>query len=332
MISSKCGTPCLVRGRDLDEGGFTAPIIRHQPLFLELLAHLHRIGVGMIALVHRHDDRALGSLGVAERLERLRHHAVVGRDHEHNNVGDIRAPGAHGAERGVTRRVEEGDLRQLVLAVRMRHGNRVSSDVLGDATGFTGRDIGFANHVEQRGLAVVDVAHDGDDRGARLELLDLVLLVEFHLFDGGVDSATALALLHFKPEAVFRAQPLGDDLVDGLVDVGHDLQLHQVGDELERFSSQLLRQFADDDGRFECDQFPGGGRNKPGFGATGRPLRRDGDWRGRSGATVPAGGPIASVACARGPDRPAARDSDGRAHCPGRAEWHPSVRAAPAIE
>ena len=36
--------------------------------------------------------------------------------------------------------------------------------MLGDAAGFVGRDVGLAQGVEQRGLAVVDMAHDGDDR------------------------------------------------------------------------------------------------------------------------------------------------------------------------
>jgi hypothetical protein len=36
--------------------------------------------------------------------------------------------------------------------------------MLGDAAGFARHDIGVADGVEQRGLAVVDVTHDGHDR------------------------------------------------------------------------------------------------------------------------------------------------------------------------
>ena len=54
-------------------------------------------------------------------------------------------------------RVDEGD-RLAVL-----HG-LVGADVLGDATGLAGDDVGRADAVEQQRLAVVDVAHDGDDR------------------------------------------------------------------------------------------------------------------------------------------------------------------------
>ena len=44
----------------------------------------------------------------------------------------------------------------------------VGADMLGDAAGFVRRHIGLAQRIEQRGLAVVDMAHDGDDRRARL--------------------------------------------------------------------------------------------------------------------------------------------------------------------
>mgnify|MGYP003694227057 CR=1 FL=1 len=64
--------------------------------------------------------------------------------------------GAHGGERLVAGRVDEGDL----LAVGRRH--LIGADVLGDAAGLAAGHVGLADGVEQRGLAVVDVAHDGD--------------------------------------------------------------------------------------------------------------------------------------------------------------------------
>ena len=50
----------------------------------------------------------------------------------------------------------------------------IGADVLGDAAGLAGDDVGLADGVEQRGLAVVDVAHDGDDRRARHEIAAVV--------------------------------------------------------------------------------------------------------------------------------------------------------------
>jgi hypothetical protein len=50
-----------------------------------------------------------GRLRVVERLDRLRHDAVVGRDHQDRDVGGLRTAGTHGGERLVTRGVDEGD-------------------------------------------------------------------------------------------------------------------------------------------------------------------------------------------------------------------------------
>ena len=57
----------------------------------------HAVGIGVLAvdLVDRDDDRHLGRLGVVDRLDRLRHHAVVGGDDEDDDVGGLGAAGAH---------------------------------------------------------------------------------------------------------------------------------------------------------------------------------------------------------------------------------------------
>ena len=75
---------------------------------------------------------------------------------------DLRAAHPHRGERLVTGRVDERD-RAVVVA------HLVRTDVLRDAAGLAAHDVGVTDRVEQRGLAVVDVTHDGDDRRARLE-------------------------------------------------------------------------------------------------------------------------------------------------------------------
>ena len=62
-------------------------------------------------------------------FERLRHDAVIGRDHQNDDVGDLGAAGTHAGKRFVTRRIDEDDL----LAV-LHHLGR--ADVLRDAAGF----------------------------------------------------------------------------------------------------------------------------------------------------------------------------------------------------
>ena len=65
---------------------------------------------------------------MVDRLDGLRHHAVVRRHDQNGDIGYLRAAGAHGGERRVARGVEEGDR----LAV---HRDTVRADMLGDAAG-----------------------------------------------------------------------------------------------------------------------------------------------------------------------------------------------------
>jgi hypothetical protein len=75
----------------------------------------------MINFIYGDENRNLRGLRVAQRFERLRHDAVVRRDDEHDDVRDVRAARAHGAERRVAGRVEKSDLRQILFAFGMRH-------------------------------------------------------------------------------------------------------------------------------------------------------------------------------------------------------------------
>ena len=151
-------------------------------------AHALRLGVRLVHLVDGDDHRRFRGLGVIDGFDRLRHDAVIGRDHEHDDVGHLRAARAHRGERGVARRVDEGD-----LAVRRRR-HLIGADMLGDAAGFAGGHLGLADGVEQRGLAVVDMAHDGDDRRARLQGRRIVGAFAVNRPSSTSDSATRLTL------------------------------------------------------------------------------------------------------------------------------------------
>ena len=103
---------------NVHENRVAAPVVRHESLVLQLLADFQRVRVRMIHFVDGDEDRNFRGLGVVERLDGLRHDAVVRRHDQHDDVGDVRAAGAHGAERGVAGRVEERDLRQFLFAFR----------------------------------------------------------------------------------------------------------------------------------------------------------------------------------------------------------------------
>ena len=151
-----------------------APLLGLQTELGELGHDPGGIGVLAVDLVDGHHDRHLGGAGVVDGLAGLGHDAVVGRDHQHHDVGGLGAAGPHGGERLVARGVDEGDRLAVLLDL-------VGADVLGDATGLAGDHVGVADVVEQLGLAVVDVAHDGDDRRAHgriVVVLDVEVEVE----------------------------------------------------------------------------------------------------------------------------------------------------------
>ena len=121
---------------DVDEHGVAAVLLGDQSVLGELLAHLGRVGVLLVDLVDRDHDRHLGRLGVVQRLDRLRHDAVVGRDHQDDDVGGLGTTGTHGGERLVTRGVDERDRPVFALVL---HVHLVGTDVLGDAAGLAAR-------------------------------------------------------------------------------------------------------------------------------------------------------------------------------------------------
>ena len=229
----------LLLGRDVRELHRSAPLLGLQALGGEVGLHAVGIRVRHVHLVDGDDDRDAGGARVRDRLERLRHDAVVGGDDEHGDVRDLGAAGAHGRERLVARRVEEGDLAPVDVGL-------VRADVLRDAAGLGLDDGGLADRVQQRRLAVVDVAHDRDDRRPRREIFLGVLVDLRHLFlIGGVLDRD------LTPE-------LGPDQLDLLVgerlrDLDHVPEPHHDLDDLDGWDAQGLREVADRDARWDGD-------------------------------------------------------------------------------
>ena len=145
---------------------------------------------------------------MADRLDRLLHDAVIGGDHQHDDVGDVGAARPHRGKGLVAGGVDKGDL--LAAA----QSDPIGADMLGDAAGLAGGDVGFAQRVEQRGLAVVDMAHHRNDRRARLQRLFAVLLAAQADLDIGLGNPA-------QPVAELGDDELGGVGVDDLVDRRH---------------------------------------------------------------------------------------------------------------
>ena len=113
--------------------------------------------------------------------------------------------------------------------------------MLGDAAGFAGHHIGVAQRVEQRGLAVVDVAHHGDDGRTRFGIGGIADDVEQAFLDvGGGDTLDGVA------------EFLGDQLrgvgIDHVGDLVHRALLHQQADDVDRALGHAVGEFLDVDG------------------------------------------------------------------------------------
>jgi len=108
---------------------------------------LHAVGQSfrLIDLVHGDDDRNLGRVGVIDSFQGLRHHAVIGRDHQHHDIGRLGPTGTHARKCLVTRRVEENNFAPEGGRFLVGNADLVSTDVLRNAPRFTFGDVGEAN-------------------------------------------------------------------------------------------------------------------------------------------------------------------------------------------
>ncbi len=184
-----------------------------------------------------------------DRFDRGRHDAVIRCDDEHHDIGHRRTTGTHGCEGFVTGGIQEGD--RVVATL-----DGIGTHVLGDATGFARRDARLADRIEERGLAVIDMTHESDDRRTRLHLRrrDDHDLGRFDHLDRSVNLACAFfPLFDLEGEAELGAKLLGDVLFQGLGGAGENVHLHQVMDDLVRLQAELGREVLDDDRRLDDD-------------------------------------------------------------------------------
>ena len=113
----------LLRG-NIHKNRLAAPIFGHQPAVSELLLYAIGQSAGLVNFVDSDDDRNFCGVGVIDGFNGLRHHAIVGCDDQHDNVGGLRAARTHAGEGFVTGRIEEHDLppvcgRVVVLMVTL---------------------------------------------------------------------------------------------------------------------------------------------------------------------------------------------------------------------
>ncbi len=130
------------------------PVFRHHFLSNQFILHPVRIGIFTINLVDCDDQRYFCRLGMHDRFLRLWHHAIIRGYDQDDDISDLSAPGTHGRKRRVTGRIEKSDHALIRF-------NVVGTDVLGNTTGFSIGHAGSADVVQQGGLAMINMAHNG---------------------------------------------------------------------------------------------------------------------------------------------------------------------------
>ena len=152
-------------------GDMTDEDLGHELVLHQLLARHARVGTRQVALVDRDHDGDLSGLGVVDRLDGLRHDAVVRGHDEHDDVGHLGAAGTHGGKRGVAGRVDDvdahilpddrrglgkdGDATFLLKLIRI-HDSFDNALVLAESAGL------FEQFIDERGFPMVDMGYDCD--------------------------------------------------------------------------------------------------------------------------------------------------------------------------
>ncbi len=178
---------------------------------------------------------------MVDGLHSLGHHTIIGGHHQDGDVGELGATRTHGGEGLVARGVDEGDLAGFALKV---HRHLIGTDALGDAAGLALDDVGLADRVQQSGLTVIDMAHDGDDRRTRLEILVLLKLL-FVQIDIELLQQLLVFLLgghQLDVPADFLAKNLEGGLVKGLRGRGHLAEMEHHSHQGGRIHIDLLGQ------------------------------------------------------------------------------------------
>ena len=194
------------------------PVFRDEPVFRELLLHPGGVGARLIYLVDGHQNRNIGIFRMVDGLNGLGHDPVIGGHHQHHHIGYVGPPRPHRREGFMSRRIQKDHAASGELCRGIpRQFHFMGTDMLGDAPDFLGDDLGVPDGVQERGLAVIHMAHDRDHGWPGAELGRVLNFGDnlFHLYRDH---------LHIKTE-------LDGDLLDQLglqvlVDGSHDPHLH----------------------------------------------------------------------------------------------------------
>ena len=225
----QCIQTDLLFGRDLNHDRVTAPGLGNESMFRQSVLHTIRIGAGLVDLVDGHNNRNGRGFGMINRFDRLRHHSIVCCHDQDDNIGDLSATTSHGGEGFMARRVQE---RHLFPAYR----NRVGADMLRNPAGLAFRHLRLPDGIKQRGLAVIDMAHDRHDRWPSAQAGHLSVCTT-----ESSNSSPTFSDRHIDLDPVLLRNDHGCINVHGLIECEHLAHIHQLAHDVGRALSDQLR-------------------------------------------------------------------------------------------
>ena len=225
-------------GQSADGGhdGIATPLFGHQVVRGQILLYAVRISAFLIHLIDGNNDRHASRAGMVDGFNSLGHHAIIGGNHQHSDIRRLSAAGAHGSEGLMAGGIQESNGAAIEV-------DGIRADMLRNAARLARGDVGLADIVQQRGLAVVNVTHDGDDRRTGLQLIFGILRARFlsqRILSRAIE-------LHFKLYAKLGADQRSGIEIQLTVDVGHDTEQEQLFEDFTSGLADALSQILDRD-------------------------------------------------------------------------------------
>ena len=201
----------------------------------QIIADPLGIGFRLVTFIDRHNHRTFCSLGMVDRLDRLHHHRIIGSHNKDHNIGDVGPAGPHFGKGLMARRIDKGD------QISGHRVDLIGTDMLGDTARFACRHISAANCVQKTCLAVIDMAHNRDNRWPRLEAAIFII--------GTFQPAFHIRFRHaLRPVAQFLRDQLGGLAINRLGCCGHHAKLHQFLDDISCTLCHPVGKFGDRNG------------------------------------------------------------------------------------
>ena len=189
-----------------------------------------RIGFRLIHFINSDNHRRLCRFGMINCLNGLRHHPVITGDHQNDNIGDFGTARAHSSKSGMARRIDKSD------GIATGGFGLIGPDMLGDAPGLAISYFGFAERIQKRGFAVVNMAHHRHHRRTGGFIALIIISGNNRIFNIAVRDAAHL-----------MAQILSHNLrrigVNHIINLRHHTLLHQHFNDIDSALGHAIGQF-----------------------------------------------------------------------------------------